>query len=241
MTKGLTEQFSVTSFHLDETFEILTYLPPHYSTEKRYPFIIAGDGKDFFQLGRIVRTLDELILSEQMEPVLFFGIPYQNVKDRYRKYHPAGEQNESYIHFLYEELLPVIEGKYAVATGGANRALAGDSLAATVAFMTALSVPKIFGKVMLFSPYVDEIVLNKVKAFHDWDELTIYHVVGLEEREVKISTGGVMDFLAENRRLKNSINGNTVRYFYDEFSGNHTWKYWQQDLPRALTYLFPKI
>lgn len=240
MEKGKTEQFSVTSIHLDETFEILTYLPPHYTTEERYPIIIAGDGKDFFQLGRIVRTLDELILNDEMEPVLFFGIPYQTVQDRYRKYHPSGEQNEAYIQFLYDELLPVIEGKYAVRTGGKNRALAGDSLAATVALMTALAVPKIFGKVLLFSPYVDDQVCNKAEEFDHWDDLTIYHVVGLEEREVKLSTGGVMDFLVENRRLKNIIPENSVRYFYDEFPGNHTWKYWQQDLPRALTYLFPK-
>ncbi len=241
MAKGVTDQFSVTSFHLDETLDVLTYLPPHYATENRYPMIIAQDGKDFFQLGRVVRILDELILTGQIEPVLFFGIPYQNVADRYQKYHPAGEKNEAYIQFLYEELLPVIEGKFSVASGGQNRALAGDSLAATVSFMTTLTVPKIFSKVLLFSPYVDDQVLAEARSFQDWNDLTIYHVVGLEERNVKLSSGGVMDFLAENRRLKNIIPNHVKRYFYEEFSGDHTWKYWQKDLPRAFTYLFPKI
>jgi len=28
--------------------------------------------------------------------------------------------------------------------------------------------------------------------------------------------------------------------FYDEFDGDHTWKYWQPDLRRALTFMFHK-
>ncbi len=241
MAKGTTENFTVTSYLLNETLDILTYLPPHYSQEKRYPYIIAQDGKDFFQMGRIVRTLDELIQNNVIEPLLFFGIPYKNVQDRRQKYHPSGSKNEAYIQFLCEEMIPILEGKYAVTKDATERALAGDSLAATVSLMTALTAPQTFGKLLLFSPYVDETVLYKTKSFHNWSRITVYHVVGSEETAVKMTDGGIMDFLAANRKLSAYINQGQDQYFYDEFLGNHTWKFWQQDLKRALTYLFPKI
>lgn len=238
MDKGKVQSFFINSKELNEQIEILVYLPSQFTPLYKYPYCIAQDGKDYFQLGRISRTLDELIHNGEIEPIIFFGIPYSTVEDRRNKYHPKGEMHNAYVRFLINEVVPYIEFNFPVLHMGASRALLGDSLAATISLLTSLQYPHTFGKLLLHSPYVDDSVINKVESFQDGSLLTIYHTVGTQEYEVKMTDGNVSDFLTPNRRLSEIIQQNQADYFYDEFNGNHTWKYWQEDLKRGLRYLF---
>ncbi|MCU9612411.1 alpha/beta hydrolase-fold protein [Caldibacillus lycopersici] len=239
MEKGKTTDLSFYSNELQEQVQILVYTPPQFTPLNKYAYCIAQDGKDYFQLGRIARTIDELLYNGEIEPILFFGIPYQNVADRRKKYHPLGSMQKQYMRFLVYELIPFIEERFPVLHMGQSRALAGDSLAATISLLTALEYPHTFGKIMLHSPYVDENVINAVNHFSNGDLLTAYHVIGKEETFVKMTNGETADFLTPNRTLSKSLTNNIADYFYDEFDGNHTWKYWQKDIKRALTFLFP--
>lgn len=121
---------------------------------------------------------------------------------------------------------------------GAGRALSGDSLAATISLVTAAKYPNIFGKVILHSPYVDQFVLDKIEAVQDPSNFSIYHVIGTGETEVQTQVDGVQDFLQPNRALKEVIERKGFDYFYEEFEGNHTWKFWQKDMPRAIRQTF---
>lgn len=239
MTKGTVQDLTFFSNELAEETQVLVYLPPQYTPLYTYPFCIAQDGKDYFQLGRIARVLDDLIENGEIEPILFFGIPYKNVPDRKVKYHPEGKLSANYRRFLANELVPFIEKQFSVAETASSRALAGDSLAATISLLTALKYPNIFGKVMLHSPYIDEYVYEEVDNFKDWNRLKIYHVIGNRETEVDMTDGNTADFLAPNKELAKKLKKKPVDYFYEEIEGNHTWKYWQKDLKRGLTELFP--
>lgn len=236
--KGTIKELTFHSRELGEDLQLLVYLPANFSPLYKYSLLIAQDGRDYFQLGRIGRLTDEYLFEKEIENLIIVGVPYKNVEERRRKYHPEGEQNQQYIRFLAHELVPFLDQELPTYQMGLTRALIGDSLGATVSLMAALQYPHTFGKVLLQSPYVDENVLNSVQNFSDGQLLQLYHVIGNQETEVQTTNGKIKDFLTPNRKLSKIISEKPITYFYEEFNGNHTWTYWQPDLRRALKMLF---
>lgn len=232
--KGTITDFTFSSKVLGEDLDILVYLPGNYSPLYKYNLLIAQDGKDYFQLGRIGRTADDLLQNKEIENTIIIGIPYKSVEDRRKKYHPEGEQHEAYVRFLAHELVPYLDEKYPTYQMGMGRALIGDSLGATVSLLTALQYPHTFGTVILQSPLVNEKVMAEVENFKPSHLLNIYHVIGKGETVVKTTDGSEKDFLTPNRKLSELMKSKGFPYFYDEFDGDHTWTHWQPDLKRAL-------
>ncbi|GER67392.1 hypothetical protein BpJC7_17940 [Weizmannia acidilactici] len=228
------------SWELGETLNLWVYFPARFSPLYKYSLCICQDGKDFFQLGRIARTADELLANSKIEDVIIVGIPYANIQDRRRKYHPDGEQNPAYIRFLAHELVPYLDREFPTYQMGASRTLMGDSLAATVSLMAALKYPHTFGKAALMSPLVNEKVLAAVKQCPDPQLVNIYHIVGKGETEVKTTDGKIQNFVTPNRKLHDALTKKGFPGFYEEFDGNHSWRYWQKELRRALLYHFKK-
>lgn len=234
MTTGKVEDLSIYSKELQEDMQLLVYLPSNFSPLYKYTLVIASDGKDYFQLGRIPRVVDELLGSQEIENIIVVGVPYKNVADRNKKYEPTGEQHGAYLRFLAHELVPFLDEKYPTYQVGMGRALIGDSLAATVSLMAALKYPNIFGRVILQSPKVGKEMMTAVEAFQSANSFTVYHVIGKEETAVKLSNGTTEDFVEPNRQLNNLMKNKGFSIFYEEFEGDHTWKHWQPDLRRAL-------
>lgn len=235
---GKIQEATIQSKELGEELTILIYLPATFSPLYKYTVLIAQDGRDYFQLGRIGRIADELLSKKEIENVIIVGIPYQSVEDRRRKYHPRGEQHTAYIRFLAHELVPYLDQEFPTYQIGMGRALIGDSLAATVSLLAALQYPHTFGKVLLQSPYVNEEVLKATKEFYEPALLNIYHTVGKQETAVPTTSSEQKDFLSPNRELSTIFSNKGFSYFYEEFNGDHTWTYWQPDLQRALKQMF---
>jgi enterochelin esterase-like enzyme len=236
--KGTVKELFFQSNELEEEMEILIYLPENYSPLFKYSLLIAQDGRDYLQLGRIGRFVDELLYNGEIENIIFVGIPYKNIEDRRKKYHPNGEQHQAYSRFLAHELVPFLDMTYPTYQMGSTRALIGDSLGASISLLTALQYPYTFGKVLLQSPLVNDLVLQKIKNFSKLELLDIYHVVGDNETEVTTTDGKTSNFLVPNRMLSNLLLEKSSTYFYDEFHGDHSWTYWQPDLKRALKLMF---
>lgn len=236
--RGTIKDLTFTSKELGEDIQLLIYLPATFSPLYKYSIIIAQDGRDYFQLGRIGRIADELLEKKEIENMIIVGIPYKNVNDRRKKYHPAGEQNQAYIRFLAHELVPYLDAEFPTYQMGMGRALIGDSLGGTVSLMAAIQYPHTFGRVILQSPMVNDDVLNAVNNVKEPHLLHIYHVVGKEETAVKTTANEVEDFLTPNRELAKLLNEKKFPCFYEEFEGNHTWTYWQPNLKHALKQMF---
>jgi enterochelin esterase-like enzyme len=236
--KGTIKELTLKSSELDEEIQLLVYLPANFSPLYKYSLLITQDGRDYFQLGRIGRLADEFLYEREIQNIIIVGVPYKDVADRRRKYHPDGDQNHAYIRFLAHELVPFLDHEYPTYHMGSTRALIGDSLGATVSLMTALQYPHTFGKVLLQSPLVNAQVLEMVENFTDSQLVEIYHVIGNQETEVQTTDGLVRDFLSPNRELSSIISKKSFTYFYEEFNGNHTWTNWQPDIRRALKMLF---
>jgi enterochelin esterase-like enzyme len=236
--RGTIKEHTIKSNELEEEILLLIYLPANFSPLYKYSLLIAQDGRDYFQLGRIGRLADEYLFGREIENLIIVGIPYQDTADRRRKYHPNGEQNQAYIRFLAHELVPFLDKEFPTYHMGSTRALIGDSLGATVSLMTALQYPHTFGKVILQSPYVNDQVLEMAEGFNEIALLEIYHVVGTRETEVQTTSGKTKDFLKTNRKLSSILSSRSAAYFYEEFDGGHTWTHWQPDLKRALKVMF---
>ncbi|MEC1523964.1 alpha/beta hydrolase-fold protein [Neobacillus niacini] len=236
--KGTIKEYTIKSNELGEDVLLLIYLPANFSPLYKYSLLIAQDGRDYFQLGKLGRLADEYLFKREIENLIIVGIPYKDVGDRRRKYHPDGDQNQQYIRFLAHELVPFLDQEFPTYHMGSTRALIGDSLGATVSLMTALHYPHSFGKVLLQSPFVNEKVLDMVNSFKETELIEIYHIVGNQETDVQTSNGKMSDFLSPNRKLSSIFYDKAFTYFYDEFDGSHTWTYWQPDLKRAIKRMF---
>ncbi|OLN23861.1 hypothetical protein BTO30_02660 [Domibacillus antri] len=238
MKRGTIQDDIIHSKELGEEIPILIYVPADFSPMFTYSFLICQDGKDYFQMGRLPRVADELLEQEEIENMIIVGVPYNNKNDRREKYHPDGAKQKAYIRFLAHEVVPYLDEKFPGHNVSFGRALAGDSLAATVSLMAALEYPNLFGKVLMHSPYVDSTVLNAVDTADDTHHLSLYHVIGTGETEVKMTNGETADFLTPNRALHSLLLTKKFDYFYDEFDGGHVWTYWQPDMKRALSMMF---
>lgn len=235
---GTIKSYMLQSEALAEEIELLVYLPYNFSPLYKYTLVIAQDGRDYFQMGRIGRVADELLANDEIENIIIVGIPYQDRFDRRRKYHPDGEQHAAYVRFLAHELAPFLDEEFPTYQMGYGRALIGDSLGGTVSLLTALQYPHTFGKVIMQSPLVDENVLHAVQKFQNPHLIEIYHVIGTQETDVPTTDGKRSNFIEPNRELHQLLNVKGFPNFYDEFDGTHTWKYWQADLKRALLEMF---
>lgn len=232
--KGTIKDWKFTSKALDEELDLLIYFPSNYSPLNKYTVVIAQDGRDYFQMGRIGRIADELLHNGDIENLIIVGIPYRDVQDRRKKYHPDGELHAAYIRFLAHELAPYLDEEFPTYQIGSGRVLIGDSLGATISLLTALKYPHTFGKCILQSPFVNDDVMNAVREFKEPQLVELYHVIGKGETEVPTTDGHITNFIEPNRELNTLIKNKGFTFFYDEFDGKHTWKYWQVDLKRAL-------
>ena len=236
--KGTVQEFTLFSEQLQQEFNLLLYIPANYSPFTQYNLCIASDGRDYFQMGAIQRVADELMNDYEIEETIIVGVPYINAADRKRKYIPSGDQFHAYMHFIVKELVPYLEENYSISQDLTKRAIIGDSMAGTIALMTAAHYPDTFGKIAMQSPYVDDEVITIVEQMRPNDDIFIYHIIGLEEVEVVTTDKSIKDFLTPNRALHALIKEKAFPHFYDEFNGGHKWTYWKPDLKRLLTEIF---
>ncbi|MFC7394098.1 alpha/beta hydrolase [Scopulibacillus cellulosilyticus] len=238
--RGTIEEYTIQSNYLNQSITFMVYLPYNYSDLYTYPLVIAQDGRDYFQLGRINKVADKLISERDIEDVIIAGIPYENPQVRWEKYHPDGSLHNAYIHFLVYEFLPYMKNRFSIDDLAGSRTLIGDSLGGTVSLLTALKYPHTFSNVIMHSPYVDERIIQHVQEA-DMTSFSIYHVIGKQETAVKTTKGEIKDFLEPNRKLNEIFEAKPLAYYYyHELEGSHTWKSWQPDVVTAMKKMFKK-
>lgn len=238
--KGSTKEYTINSQYLEEEMTLKVYTPENFSPLYKYHFCIMQDGNDYFQMGRAATLSDQLHTDEKIENTIFIGIHYNDKYDRQDKYHPNGKKQAAYVNFLIREVVPFLDEELPGYYMGNGRTLAGDSLAGTLALMTAVKFPNIFGNVIMQSPYVDEHVMEVVQSAKDFSSLTIYHTIGTKESKVETTNGEQKDFLEPNKELRDYLNRKPLRYTFHELDGDHTWGTWQKDFQRALLTIFGK-
>lgn len=233
--KGKMYDRTIDSKHLHESVTIKIYEPEQFDSLYEHNVIIMQDGDDYFHLGRIATVSDRLHDQFDIVNATFVGIPYKDRFDRWKKYHPNGEQFNAYKAFLHDEVVPLIDELLPLNPLGTIRTLLGDSLGGTVSLLAALDYPNMFQRVVMQSPYVDENVIAAVNRFDNIVEPQIFHTYGLAEIDVPTTKMGRLNFVKPNEQLAGLLSETFASYEkLVNPEGNHTWKYWQKELPDLL-------
>ena len=237
--KGKMYDKQIESTFLKETMTVKIYEPEQYNPLYENQIVIMQDGDDYFQLGRVATISDKMHDDYELSNTVFVGIHYIDRFDRLKKYHPEGEQFEAYKSFLMKEVVPLIKDICPLNPLGTTYALMGDSLAGTIALMTAMDAPEIFSKIVLQSPLVNDDVLAAASKATMIKDIEIYHSIGLEETNVETTNDGHVDFLTPNRALQEQLKQQVSNYTYKEIEGgNHTWKFWQNEMRTVFEKMF---
>lgn len=199
---------------LNRDVTLSIYLPESYNQLVKYNVILCFDGLDFLRFGRIQRTYESLIKEARIDDAIIVGFHYEDVDKRREEFHPQGSRSHLTIQSVGKEILPFIDSTFSTLKVGNARLLVGDSLAGSIALLTALTYPTIFSRVAMLSPHSDE-------------------------KDFTLPTNGKRaDFLTPNRELAEQIKKYNITYYYDEFEGGHQWKDWKPLLSDILLYFF---
>ncbi|MGY3481324.1 esterase family protein [Staphylococcus cohnii] len=234
---GRINKINFSSDILDRDITLSIYLPKDFTELFKYKVVFCFDGLDFFSFGRIHRTYEKLWETNEVERAIFVGFHYEDVEKRRTEFHPQGAKTALTVKCMANEILPFIDAQFPTYKVGNGRVILGDSLAGSAALITALSYPRVFSQVGLLSPQHDEVIQTLIERCQFQEQLTIWHAIGLEEKNFALpTTGKQADFLTPNRQLKSIIERSDITYHYTEFDGGHRWKSWKHLLEDLLKY-----
>ena len=136
---------------------------------------------------------------------------------------------------LINDLIPFIEGRYAVLTDKWHRAMAGLSMGSFQTSLTTLTHPELFGYAGIFSGFIRAIhggdnahlaLMEDAPAFNEAFRV-FYRAMGTEDQF--FST-----FLEDDRWLKNK----GLAITRETFPGGHDWGVWRRCIHAFLPMLF---
>jgi predicted alpha/beta superfamily hydrolase len=154
------ESFTLRSRAIGEPRPINVHTPVAYGTSPaaRFPVLYMPDGGLNEDFPHVVRTVDSLIASGAMRPVIVVGVP--NTQRRRDLTGPTRVASDSAIaprvggsaafrQFLRDELIPTIEQRYRTTN---ERAIIGESLAGLFVVETLLLEPALFDHYIALDP-----------------------------------------------------------------------------------------
>lgn len=237
MLKRTIKREALKSVYLDETKEILIFLPKDgQSLQQNYPLLVLHDGNDYFNLGRIVTQAAQMIHDGKLNPFVMVAVPVDKEK-RASEYAPVGNRHPQHMQMVMKELLPLVRERYPVSPDKEDLVIGGSSLGGTASLHIALKYPEQVNNILsqsgAFFGATNEEIMRQDSLAH----LHIYQSIGTSETAVPTHLGK-LDLLARNREIYRNLEEKKAQVHYVEEDGDHTWGFWQRDLPNALNYFF---
>jgi enterochelin esterase-like enzyme len=125
--------------------EITIYLPPNYDPQHRYPVLYTADGHAWQTNLALPSTLDALIASKAIEPIIAVMIqPEGNRSDWY-------QWNPRYLAYL-DRTIAYVDGRYSTRAEPAGRLHAGTSAGARASLFVGLEDSAMFSNIAMLSP-----------------------------------------------------------------------------------------
>jgi enterochelin esterase-like enzyme len=236
------------------------WLPPGYSApeneSRQYPIFYLNDGQNLFDpatayIGvdwQVDETADRLIRESKIPPLIIVGIDNAQ-KDRPREYLPYRSFNppvmrpqaKRYPDFLLKEVMPFLFQRYRIARGPENTGLGGSSLGAIISLYTAMSSPRIFGRLLLESPSLfisNRQLLKSSRSVRQWPE-RIFMGIGTREAGSEDPDRHVVEDVRdlENILRRAGLGQDRLLVKIDE-GANHNEGEWAKRFPEALAFLF---
>ena len=145
-----------TSFFSNKLYNrrnVKIYLPSGYTVKKQYRVIVFHDGLEFVSLADILNILDYLIAHHEIEPVIGVFVPPVDRESEY-----AGNKMDEFTSFIVNELMPVIDQRFATNKDPGKRATFGISDGGNIALYIGMKHPEIFGKIAAMSSDVKTVI-----------------------------------------------------------------------------------
>lgn len=231
--RGTIHHHTFASTAVGASRDVVVYTPPGYEqSEDPYPvlFLLHGSGGDagsWTTIGRAQVIMDNHIAAGGTPRILV--MPDGHVR-RDRQLLPRPEANAAFYGEFFNELLPLVERHYRVATDRPGRALAGLSMGGGHTLALGLRHPELFSILGIFSSGVGS-------GGRENDSFT--RLAELARNDVPPPffwvACGRHDFARDGAdRLVARLSALDLPYSFLEDESSHSWNAWRGFLPRLL-------
>ena len=231
---------------LNKTRKIWALLPHDYdNSSESYPVMYLQDAQNLFnesaEFGNWEIDKKLAVMSEyQIGKIIIIAIEHAE-GDRIKEYNVGRTilgkgEGKKYIRFVTDTLKPFVDSNFRTKPEKEFTGIGGSSLGGLVSIFSGIENPKIFGKLMIFSPslwVVPEIEISSKKA-HVADTKIYLYGGGKESetmvRDMKNFKDKLMstEFIKDKTKINLSINPR----------GKHSETYWSDEFPKAIEWLF---
>lgn len=142
--RGNVEEYKFESENLDDKRRIRVYTPYGYDRNKKpYGFMVLTDGDEYIYLLSAIETLDNLIASKKIPPIVAIFID-SHEKTREKEL----ECNDSFCRVITKELISWIRQSYNISKSPEEAIICGLSLGGLTAAYLGLNYSEVFGNVL---------------------------------------------------------------------------------------------
>ena len=225
------------------TRQVVVYTPPGYHKgAARYPILYLLHGNNdlavgWTMAGRANFILDNLQADKKAVPMIVV-MPWGHALPFGAR--PAAGQptnNDLFERYLVEDVLPLVEKRYRVASGRRNRAVVGLSMGGTQALQIGLRHRELFGSIGMFGAGLSradfdarygELMKAPASARNKLD----LFFVGIARED---------GAHARAKELAELLRGHGLPTTYHETEGGHTYPVWRKLLAQSVPLLFQRI
>lgn len=202
---------------------LVVYLPPGYYANRvtRYPVLYLlhgapGAADNWVNLGRANVIMDNLIADGAAKPMIVV-MPTNPLPSRSGR----GSVRDLFDDFLVQDLIRIVELRYRVAPGAANRALAGLSAGGALTIYSGFSHYEMFSGLGIMSPPIARVADVPLPAPKD--------VMNAQFDTIWISCGdGDQSVSYPNvKAWADRLTSEGVHNRFVTYTGGHTWDVWQ--------------
>ena len=233
--EGVIKPLVVQSAVFDEARHENVYVPADYDEASTYPLVIIHDGSDFVTYAHLQVSLDNLIASGAIPPIVAALV---QTRDRMGEY----SRGHRHARYLVNDLLPALQEHYPLSDKAEDRILLGASLGAVASLATVFRYPGVFGGVLLHSgsfilderklsgrPHpVFRRVARLVRAFK--------RAPSMPEIRAFVSTGELEGLASESEALAELLAENGIRVMFKSAWDGHHWHNWRNQLRDGLVW-----
>lgn len=229
---GHVKEYKFESENLEDKRRVRVYTPYGYYKEgKPYGFMVLTDGNDYIDVFSATETLNNLIASKKIPPIVAIFIDSTETRGKELKC------NDSFCEIITKELIPWVRQNYNISKSPEEAVICGLSLGGLTAAYLGLKYSDIFGNVLSQSGYFyyepegfstnNEDCWMSTK-FKEKERLPLkfYLDMGVLETKYKI--------IDTNINLRDALIAKGYHVDFQWFNGGHDYLSWGETLAHGL-------
>jgi predicted alpha/beta superfamily hydrolase len=231
---------------LNKTRKVWALLPHDYdSSKERYPVMYLQDAQNLFNedapYGNWEIDKKLAVMAEyKIGKIIIIAIEHAE-EERIREYNVGKTilgkgQGKQYLKFITETLKPFVDSNFRTKPDRQHTGIGGSSMGGLISVFCGLIYPKVYGKLMIFSPslwVVPKLTIDLENENND--DTKIYLYAGGDEsdnliEQVKNFKNNMIasEFVKDKMKINLSINP----------EGKHNETYWSDEFPKAIEWLY---